>query len=126
MVRFHCSRFGERLANDTYEVHIYIGGRAGYDGDYFTLEQLKGAIFDYQISNPNLMPVRITPTCYYIAGYDENGWDLATLAYPRKPYQHEDIDHFMFGLARNLLLRLRQKHITVVTPLTTYTFEEET
>jgi hypothetical protein len=113
-----------KKVNATHEVKLYMGSRVGYDGSPFVLEQVTEVVGIFQMKSTTQMPIRFTPTLYVDGDYEENGWELATLAYPGKLFENDVIEDFMFGLAKHLIKEFQQKRITVVTPTYTYMFED--
>jgi hypothetical protein len=98
----------------TYEAKIYIGSRVGYEGEPFSLSDLKEAIKEYQTENTH--SVRITPTTYFVKDYEEEGWEIAVINYPRFPKSEAAIYAFVYGLSVSLLKRFKQNRISFVTP----------
>jgi hypothetical protein len=110
--------------NKTHEVRLYIGSRVGYDGADFNEEAVRDVVAIHQMNSTTMMPIRFTRTRYVFGDYEEDGWELATLAYPGNLFPEEDIEDYMFSLAKHLIKQFEQKHVTVVTPTHTYMFED--
>jgi hypothetical protein len=105
--------------HDYIEARLYIGSRSGYDGQFFTLHELAKKIQTYQkeVGDPktdDLTPVRITPTNYVAGDYMEAGWEVAVIAYPRRPKSQKQLYEFIDGLAAYLLNEFKQNRISIV------------
>lgn len=112
-----------------YEAKIYIGSVFHYNGPKFSLVDLKGCIYNFQINNHDaddvVVPVRITPTNYQAEAYFEPGWEISVINYPRKPRKISEIKDFALGLAEHLLDQLRQNRVSVILPDTIIMFESD-
>jgi len=62
-----------------------------------------------------IIPLRITPTTF-ISGtdYQENGWEIAAIDYPRLDFSPIQIRDFMLHLARCVLIKFGQKTICII------------
>jgi hypothetical protein len=110
----------------TYEVSLYIGSVRGYNGKSFHESDLADAIADFQTSKgEDAMCVRITPTRYVIRDYNERGWAVSCINYPRFPKEGKEIEKFMLELAEYLLNKFEQNRITVVGKYTSIMLERE-
>lgn len=104
--------------NSNYEAKIYIGSCEGYSGPKFSFLDLKHVIGDFQkqtgleIANP----VRVTATTYIFDTYEEDGWEIAIINYPRKSKSHQILHDFALELAAHLLEYFHQNRISVVFP----------
>jgi len=103
---------------DFYEARIYLGSRRKYNGPAFSYAELRAFIGAHQseqgLSKAN--PVRITPTAYVWADYDEPGWEIAVINYPRQPKAHCELASFALDLATALLNNFEQNRISIVFP----------
>jgi hypothetical protein len=97
----------------TFEVRIYIGSHYGYTDEKFTFEELKSTIRDFQYENT--CSVRIAPTTFFVKDYEEQGWEITAINYPRFPKPESEIYDFALGLASTLLEKFKQERISFVT-----------
>lgn len=104
--------------NPYFEARIYIGSRVKYNGPAFTFEELRKAIGEYQHSRGLewANPVRITQTHYVWDDYDEPGWEVAIIDYPRRTKAHSVLRCAAMELAGYLLDHFKQNRISVVFP----------
>ena len=101
----------------SFEVRLYIGSVEGYNGNPFTEDDLVRAIGDFQKSRgEDWTPVRVTPTRYVSRDYNERGWEVAAILYPRFPKSKIVIAEFMNQMAKFLLDTFKQNRITVMHP----------
>ena len=105
----------------TFEIKIYIGSHFGYTSESFSFDDLKKIIVEYQLENT--CSVRITPTTYLVKDYQESGWEISVINYPRFPKTESAIYAFAHGLAATLLKTLKQNRISFVTPNETVMLE---
>ena len=104
-------------SNPYHEVRIYIGSREGYEGPLLTRDDLRNHIGKFQAeSGENTNPVRLTETAYIFKDYEEYGWEIATIQYPRFPKPVQAINRFALDLAESLLNRFKQNRISVIFP----------
>jgi hypothetical protein len=100
-----------------FEARIYIGSRVKYDGPQFSFAELREAIGYFQANNGiESNPVRITPTTFVWEKYDEEGWEIALIDYPRVSKPHEVLRKFAYNLAVHLLERFEQNRMSIVFP----------
>ena len=103
--------------NANYEARIYLGSCLGYNGPQFSFEELRAVIGEFQKSGIDTCnPVRITPTTYVWADYQEAGWEIAVINYPRYPKSHIVLHDFAYNLAALLLEKFQQQRISIVLP----------
>lgn len=102
----------------TYQVDIWIGGRYGYTEQEIPRWRLTDLITEFQRThNPlDFCAVTVTETLYVVRGYNEPGWRISAINYPRFPKSKEFINIFMIALGDFLLTRLDQNRLTVVYP----------
>jgi hypothetical protein len=104
----------------THEVRLYVGSREGYGGPEFGRERVVEAVRDFHRIHPHHVAcLRVTPCCYVVRDYLEEGWELACINYPRFPKPFGMIDEMMRALGRHLLVSLKQNRVTVVGDYTT-------
>jgi hypothetical protein len=109
----------------TCELRLYIGSREGYHGREFNEEELIEAVGAFQSSYTDFTPVRVTKTRYVDRTYNEYGWELAIICFPRQPRTKAQLHRFITDLAAYLLEELKQNRVTVVTDKYTTMFEVE-
>lgn len=104
--------------NDYFEARIYIGNRIKYDGPKFSFAQLRESIGHFQESTGRDLsnPVRITPTTFVWEEYDEEGWEIAIINYPRASKPHDVLRDFTYNLAIHLLEKFEQNRMSIVFP----------
>jgi len=103
---------------NTYESKIFIGGREGYNGNFFSKEQVINLISKYQSENPEceVGAVSIFDTTYLFQNYCEHGYMIYSINYPRFTRTDKEIDKFSVGLARFLKDELKQNRVSIVFP----------
>jgi hypothetical protein len=110
-MKFHLKK------NEYFEARIYIGSRVKYNGPQFTFLELKESIGLFQANNgQDSNPVRITPTTFVWEKYEEDGWEIAIIDYPRVSKPHEKLREFSYNMAVHLLERFEQNRISIVFP----------
>jgi hypothetical protein len=109
----------------TYEVKLYLGSREGYHGKEYTEDELVESIGAFQSEHSEFTPVRITKTRFVDRNYNETGWELAAICYPRQPRTKAQLLRFMSDLAGHLLEDLKQSRISMMTEEYTTLFESE-
>lgn len=111
-MKFHIKK------NAYFEARIYIGSRVKYDGPHFTFNELREAIgyFQSNVGRGASNPVRIASTTYVWEKYEEEGWEIAVIDYPRVSKPHEFLRQFVYNLAVHLLERFEQHRICIVFP----------
>jgi hypothetical protein len=110
---------------DTWEARIYVGSREGYEGRPFGAREVLDAIALYQRNTPEERRgcVSVTPTSYKFDKYEEQGWVVGIMAYPRFPQSGRDLLAFSEALAYHLFEALKQNRVSVATPHLTVMFE---
>lgn len=113
--------------SNNYEVKLYLGSKEGYHGRSFDRDTLCQEITNFQGRQPreDLVSLRIVPCLYVVEDWQEEGWEISCINYPRFPKKSADLDKFMRGLAEHLLYRLKQNRITVVNMYKCITFEAD-
>jgi hypothetical protein len=109
----------------TCEMRLYVGSREGYHGTEFTEDKLVESIGTFQTQHNEFTPVRVTKTRYVDRDYNEPGWELGVVCYPRHPRTKAQLQRFMTDLAVWLLEDMKQNRITLVTNEDTTMFEIE-
>lgn len=101
-----------------FEARLYLGSRRGYHGEPFSRGELINQLGRFQDawkeSHGWLMPARVTQTAFVAGDYYEDGFEIATINYPRRPRTIEERDEFMRALQHFLLDHFGQNRITVV------------
>ena len=79
--------------------------------------EVRQVIGEQQESYHIVIPLRITKT-RFVAGsvYQENGWEIAAINYPRTNTTVQEIDDFMLILAKVLLNKFYQHRVSIVNP----------
>ena len=95
-----------------YEAKLYMGSKEGYDGEEFTEDEIRIVIQEFQKSQ-EIIPVRISKTCFMAGDYYEHGWEIVAINYPRYPKTHEYIWSFMHSLAKHMLINFKQNRVTL-------------
>lgn len=106
-----------------YEAKLYMGCKEGYDGEEFTEEEIRTTVQEFQ-KTQQIIPVRISKTCFAAGDYHEHGWELVAINYPRFPLSNEVIWNFMHSLSRHLLIKFKQNRITVTDHTTALMIED--
>jgi hypothetical protein len=102
---------------DKYEVRLYIGSREGYNGPVISFDTLKESVKDFQIAQSEKAgPVRITRTTFVFRDYEEDGYEIGMINYPRKPLGPIMVHQFAMDLAAYLLERFKQNRISIEFP----------
>tara|TARA_R110000824_G_scaffold6161_1_gene28281 strand:- start:8424 stop:8849 length:426 start_codon:yes stop_codon:yes gene_type:complete len=111
------------LIKPLYEVKLYMGSvrsRPDETGEapltVIYKEDLIKEIGKFQDSQAGtVVTVRITDTTF-VSGlnYEENGWEVAAINFPRTNHSHSKILDFMMSLARHLLCVFLQNRICVL------------
>ena len=97
-----------------YECKLFIGSvRGGYDGLAFSLDDLKYEIRYQQSIDQTSGPVRITETTYVYLDYEEPGWEITIIQYPRFPKPEHELRAFMLRMGAHLLEVFDQNRVTV-------------
>lgn len=107
----------ERVYCPTHQIDIYIGSQMGYSGDIFNIVTLKLAVQNFQTHySAEFCGLIITRTLYAVGEYEELGWKISAINYPRFPKSIEFINKFMIDLGEYLLIHLGQNRLTIVMP----------
>lgn len=112
----------------SYEARIYIGSRERYDGSkIYTEAEVVSAIEEFQgtFADNGVPPVRITPTRFVHFNYQEQGFELAVINYPRYDIPIRILENFMLELGKFLLKKFNQNKVSVVFPEEIYVFEAD-
>ena len=111
----------------TWTANIFIGSCEGYDGPCFTEYRVLEAIAEYQRLAPEGERgcVRISECTYKFAAYEEAGWVISVLNYPRLPLSAANLERFARRLAEHLLVTLKQNRVSVEMPTETLLFESD-
>lgn len=103
--------------NAYFEARIYIGNRVKYDGPQFSFADLREAIGYFQANSEiKSNPVRITPTTYVWEKYEEEGWEIAIIDYPRVSKPHDMLRNFAYNMAVHLFEKFEQNRMSIVFP----------
>lgn len=103
---------------DLSEVRLYIGAQEGYDGRIYDENELVDAIQKFQKDQPedHRMPVRVTATRYVHCGYQERGWEISCVNYPRYKKTFSMVNEFMNKMAEHLMVCFRQHRVSIAVP----------
>lgn len=111
----------------TWKSHIYIGSKEGYTGPSFDYSDLRKEIGIFQMNNPEIAcTVRVVAASYIFAEYEESGWEISIINYPRFPKSEEVLIDFTHGLAQHLLDRFKQNRMSIVFKDDTILLESKT
>lgn len=100
-----------------FEARIYIGSKVRYNGPSFSVVDLKSEISNFQKTNYIISnTVRITATDFVFNGYEESGWEIAIINYPRNEKPEKIIRGFTFDLAVHLFKHFEQNRMSIVFP----------
>ena len=103
--------------SQAYECKIFIGSKNEYLKQYFDRSILLEYIQGFQDNYHKLIPVRVTGTEFVCGSkYQESGWEIAVINYPKLDLCIEEIEYFCEQLTEYLTDRLRQKRVTLMTP----------
>jgi hypothetical protein len=115
----------EMVINPYYESRIYIGSVKNTDqkpsfphGVARIRESvLLESIGKQQEQHKIIIPLRLSRTTF-VSGmnYEEDGWEIAAINYPRVCASIEEIDEFMLILGRRLLTEFWQHRVGIVNP----------
>lgn len=108
-----------------YEIRLYIGCREGYHGEIFGKRQLMKSIREFKNTKEDSVSVRITKCTYQLGDWDEDGWEIASIDYPRFPKGCDFLRTWFTELAEYLIKNMNQNRITVCDPTFSRTFEKE-
>lgn len=106
---------------NTFEVKIYVGARVGY-----TEEVLSRHIVDeicQEYCDEVGLCVTVTDTKYIYTKGNEPGYIIGLINYPRFPKSPPEIVYHAGILAEKLMINMRQKRVTIVTPSETFLLE---
>lgn len=113
--------------NPKFEARIYIGSRENYNGPPIPAAALKEAVKQFQTAEglEKASPVRMTATTFMWQDYEEEGWELGVINYPRRPLGGVRLYDFAMKLAGYLLDRLKQNRISIEFPDETVMLEAD-
>lgn len=103
---------------DTWEASIFVGSRAGYEGEGFGVNRVLAAIAAYQKIAPESVngTVHVSEGWYVFKNYVEFGWKIGLINYPRFPNGEQNLRDFAIALGRHLLVELSQNRVGIVMP----------
>jgi hypothetical protein len=108
----------------TYKVEIWVGLQEGYDNTVIHSIDDVRVICDKWVNDIKSC-VTITPTEFRYVDGSEPGVVIGLIAYPRFPKKKRVIKNHAFELAQILLIELKQKRLTVITPKKSYMLENQ-
>jgi len=107
------------VINPYYESRIYIGSVKNTDQRPSLIREpaLLETIGKQQEQYKTIIPIRLSSTTF-VSGtnYEEDGWEIAAINYPRVYASIEEIDEFMLILGRRLLTEFWQHRVGIVNP----------
>jgi hypothetical protein len=107
------------VINPYYESRIYIGSVKNTDQRPLLIREsvLLETIGKQQEQYRLIIPLRLSSTTF-VSGtnYEEAGWEIAAINYPRVCASIEEIDDFMLILGRRLLTEFWQHRVGIVNP----------
>jgi hypothetical protein len=99
-----------------YEFKIFIGGKEGYRGSPIPktvlLETIKKYQKQFEKDNDYVVSLRVNDTVFIVKDYEEKGWEISAINYPRFPKTRTETGKFIDGLAEHLLKRFKQNRIS--------------
>jgi hypothetical protein len=100
------------------EIRLYIGSVRGYKGQPFSEAQLTRVIQEFQQDwkerHEWTCAVRMTKTSYVCLDYQENGWEVSVINYPRFPRPTAELEKFMKELREFLMIEFSQNRISMI------------
>ena len=102
----------QKLLIPAYDVRLYLGDKT-MDGVSIPRRDIVEFIRKAQKSSTQKVPVRISETFFLSEDYEENGWEIAAIAYPHRLYPKDQIWQFMESLAHNMVERFAQNRICI-------------
>lgn len=96
------------------EIKIFIGSREGYRGRVFSLQELKSEIAQLQDSQKITSVVRITKCEYLFKDYNESGFEISMINYPRFPKSKSDLMKDAMCLASHLMTVFKQNRVSLM------------
>ena len=98
-----------------YECKIYIGSVSFMRDKTFTQDDIELFCGEVQEDYNYTIPVRITPTTFVSeTNYQEKGWEIAAIDYPKLQYNQRQIKAWMRHLAEQLIVKFYQHTICIV------------
>ena len=99
----------------SYEAKLYLGQINNVTKKEFTEADLENFIGKIQEKSNIIIPVRLTKT-NFVSGtnYQELGWEVAAVQFPRVNCTDEQIYDFIMELGKELLTYFGQKRICVI------------
>jgi hypothetical protein len=110
----------------SYEAKLFMGSRERYDGDkIYSEDEVAAAVAEFQetFADNGIPPVRITQTRFVHLKYQERGYELAVINYPRYDIPIRILENFMIELGKFLLVKFNQNKVSVIFPEEIYVFE---
>ncbi len=101
---------------NSYECTIFMGSiRNGSEGTKFTKAQVIEEIKYFQSNNMDRkVMVRIQDTKFIFLHYEEEGWEISGIQYPRFPLPEFRIESFMLNLAQHLKDHFDQRSVSIM------------
>ena len=98
-----------------YECKIYIGSVSYKTNETFTQDEVEMFCGKVQEGYDYTIPVRITPTTFVSeTNYQEKGWEIAAIDYPKLQYNQRQIKAWMRHLAESLILKFKQHTVCII------------
>lgn len=99
----------------SYECKIFMGSvRHGLEGTRFTKQDVIEEIKYVQSMNLHRkIPVRISDTKFIFLNYEEDGFEISAIQYPRFPQREFAIRAFMLELAGHIKKHFEQLSVSV-------------
>ncbi len=100
----------------SYECTIFMGSiRNGSEGTRFTKQAVIDEIKYFQSQNMDRkVVVRIRNTSFVFLHYEEPGWEISGIQYPRFPLPEFSIRQSMLDLAKHLKEHFEQRSISIM------------
>jgi len=98
-----------------YECTIYIGSSMAITKETLTQQELELYCGKEQHNYEFTIPVRISPTTFLSGiSYQERGWEISAIDYPKLSYNKRQIKAWMRHLAESLILKFQQHTICII------------
>jgi hypothetical protein len=98
-----------------YEARLFMGSVDYVSRESFSQKSVEVFCGKVQEEYEIVIPLRITPTTFISeTDYQEPGWEIAAINYPKFNFSRKDIKDFIIHLAQSLLSEFNQRTICVV------------
>tara|TARA_R110000824_G_scaffold256033_2_gene444957 strand:+ start:64 stop:435 length:372 start_codon:yes stop_codon:yes gene_type:complete len=102
-------------SGDFYEAKLYMGSVDYSSRELVSQHQVELFCGKVHEECDIVIPVRITPTTFISeTNYQEGGWEIAAINYPKFDFSRKQVKEFIMHLADRLLTEFNQRTICVV------------